>query len=412
MPSSAGRTRLPGAEHDRAALQVLAGEAAVLPRPVDGARRDGHAVRRLRVARSCITTVSAPCGITRAGEDAHRFAGAERRRRTACPRTTRRSRRSVVSRVGIEIGEAHRPAVHRRVVVARHVERRFDVGGQHAIERRADVHALDRGHRRAGTGGSARAPRRPAASPDRSRRRTTARAAFGRFPWRAHSASGEALPLAASSAGGVDVAKGVGLVVERALRRSRSVAYHASILRPPPRGIRARCGSTSRRTSANTGCGWSNVRATARSIGCASNAARKPRDEIGRQERRIARARRDERRRRGGHARRAVPRADRRSRRSRRRRPDSRTPHSVRRSVGVDDERRRPAARAARSRARPAARPSSSTNPLSTLPMRRPWPPASTTPVMSRARDRHGAFAGRVTAVALHGTAAPPVNSR
>ena len=52
-----------------------------------------------------------------------------------------------------------------------------------------------------------------------------------------------------------------------------SVAYQASILRPPPSRKRVRCAFTPRRTSANTGCGWSKVRATARSAPFACSAA-------------------------------------------------------------------------------------------------------------------------------------------
>jgi hypothetical protein len=49
-----------------------------------------------------------------------------------------------VSRVtGGEVVEAQRPAVHGRVVVAGHVDRRDDVFGQHAVQRLAHEDALD-----------------------------------------------------------------------------------------------------------------------------------------------------------------------------------------------------------------------------------------------------------------------------
>jgi hypothetical protein len=47
-----------------------------------------------------------------------------------------------------EIGEANRVAVHRRIVVAGHGDRRDHVGGEHAAKRASNMHALDGAHRR------------------------------------------------------------------------------------------------------------------------------------------------------------------------------------------------------------------------------------------------------------------------
>ena len=90
------------------------------------------------LARSCITTVSAPAGITPPVKMRTHWPGADRRRvRLAGERLAdARERRLAVRR---EVGEAHRLAVHRRVVVAGHVDRRDHVLGEHAAERRADV---------------------------------------------------------------------------------------------------------------------------------------------------------------------------------------------------------------------------------------------------------------------------------
>ena len=94
--------------------------------------------------------------------------------------------------------------------------------------------------------------------------------------------------LASPSSAAVLMLRNAAASSSNATSITRSVAYHASIFRPPPARKASRCGSTSRRTRQNTGCGWSNVRATA---SCASSAAMcriQPGDEIKRQERRIA----------------------------------------------------------------------------------------------------------------------------
>ena len=46
-------------------------------------------------------------------------------------------------RIDQQVAAAQRVAIHRRVVVCRHVDGRNDIAGQHAAERRADRHALD-----------------------------------------------------------------------------------------------------------------------------------------------------------------------------------------------------------------------------------------------------------------------------
>ena len=139
------------------------------------------------LARSCITTVSAPSGITPPVKMRTRFARRERAVERLARRTNRR--RAAASRLAVarQVGEAHGPAVHRGIVVAGHVERRDHVLGEHAAERCAHVHALGRRDGRRGTGGSARAPVAPASSSGRSRRRRRARAASSGRPWRVQS---------------------------------------------------------------------------------------------------------------------------------------------------------------------------------------------------------------------------------
>jgi hypothetical protein len=96
---------------------------------------------------SWITTVSTPSGKHGAGHDPHRLASADfsfegapgkRRADVLQPRFA----------TGGKVGEAQRPAVHRRVVVAGHVDRRNNVRRQHAIQRLAHEDALDAGDRR------------------------------------------------------------------------------------------------------------------------------------------------------------------------------------------------------------------------------------------------------------------------
>ncbi len=133
-----------GAEHRRAALYVLAGEATILACLRNRAGRNAHAVRR----DACALLHHDRVGAWRhhaAGEDAHRFAVTERtgewlsRERFADAPQRRPG--------GIQIGEADGPAVHRGIVVSGHVDRRLDVRREHASERGADMHALDRGDR-------------------------------------------------------------------------------------------------------------------------------------------------------------------------------------------------------------------------------------------------------------------------
>ena len=134
-------------EHDLARLQVLAGEAAVLSGLASPRRRRCARRPRLRSSRSCMTTVSAPCGMTPPVKMRTHSRGPIEPDH-GLPANDSPTRFSTVSRVGAQIGEAHRVAVHGRVVVARHGERRDDVFRQHAAERAAHVDALDRAHRR------------------------------------------------------------------------------------------------------------------------------------------------------------------------------------------------------------------------------------------------------------------------
>ena len=268
----------------------------------------------------------------------------------------------------------------------RHVDRRDDVARQDPAEALAQVATCSRlsiGRDEALDDRLRASP--PAAPSDRSpavRRADVRRAAGpagGRMPMLLQ--RGQFLRR-------VDVAEG-GLVGEVDLD-VRSGAYQRSILRSP-RGeerLQVRAGAT-RRTSAKTGCGWSPVRATARSApsACAAPSSRATRS-CGK-ERRVAGhgddplglGRLQARVKSGKRAGIAVDRV------RHHRMPES--PVVVLVAVGVDQQRRRPAARAVGARARPSARRGSATRPLSMpLPppcMRRARPPARTSPVMPTA---------------------------
>ena len=175
MPISAGLERLAAPEHDAARLQVLAGEAAVLARLGDGARAIVTRPSRSS-ARSCITTVSAPAGMTPPVKMRTAWPGPIAPA-CGCPANDSPTRVKRRSRRRRQVGEAHGPAVHRRVVVPRHVDRRDDVGGEGAPERLRGCAPSRPSSPGRGSRGSARAPGRPASSSGRSRRRRTPRAA-------------------------------------------------------------------------------------------------------------------------------------------------------------------------------------------------------------------------------------------
>ena len=165
----------------RAALQVLAREAPVLARLLTAPAATRHAVRRSRVARSCITTVSAPCGITRAGHDAHGTRPAPTSPSNGLPANdspTRAQRRFAARHRDRRSARPSRPSPSCRGPGTSSGDTMSS--REHATERRADVDALDGGRPARGTGGSPRAPRRPAANRDRSRRRRKAHATSAR----------------------------------------------------------------------------------------------------------------------------------------------------------------------------------------------------------------------------------------
>ena len=226
MPSSAGCTSCPARNTSCPAFRSSPAKRRFCPAFATAPARDAHAAAVF--ARALLHDDGV--GALRhhaAGEDAHALA----RRRRAPPHglpandsPTRVERRLAVRR---EVGEAHRVAVHRRVVVAGHGERRDDVGGEHAAERAARMCtrsvAVDRGEERADQ--LARACR-PASSSDRSRRRRRLRAGSS-VVHRADRVVSirDALRLGVAAAqlvGGVDVAERVGLVVERDLDDARA----------------------------------------------------------------------------------------------------------------------------------------------------------------------------------------------
>ena len=132
-------------EHRLPRAQVLAGEAPILARLAHRARGDSDLV--VGFGRALLHHDGIGAGRhDAAGENAHAFA----RRDRARPRLARERLADPVEHgVGIrlQVGKAQRVAVHRRIVVARHRDRRHHVLRQHAAERAADMNTLDRGHR-------------------------------------------------------------------------------------------------------------------------------------------------------------------------------------------------------------------------------------------------------------------------
>jgi hypothetical protein len=76
-----------------------------------------------------------------AGHDAHALTGVDR---TGERRAREGGAHDLQGHLAVafEVIETHRITVHRGVVAGRHVQRRDDVGSQHAAERRSHVHAL------------------------------------------------------------------------------------------------------------------------------------------------------------------------------------------------------------------------------------------------------------------------------
>ena len=127
-----------------------------------------------------------------------------------------------------EVGRAQGVAVHRRVVLRRHVDRRDDVFGEHAAERRAQRQLLDRREAAAPAAAGSRAPRHrqrlrvvaaDAGADLLQRRRRGRRLAHGRW-----SCCSSSTVLALANAAGV---------VERAPAGCAWSAVQRSILRWP-----------------------------------------------------------------------------------------------------------------------------------------------------------------------------------
>ena len=143
-PEFGGAHALSLVEHDGAGLQILAGLADVLPGLRAGAERD-VAVGRLRtLLHDHRVAIRRDDG---AREDAHGLAGVHGTGvRPAGERGPDDAQRDVGVR--LQVGVAHRVAVHPGVVVRGHIDRRDDVLGEDAAERVADVEALDGRDRR------------------------------------------------------------------------------------------------------------------------------------------------------------------------------------------------------------------------------------------------------------------------
>src|SRR6185295_1910087 len=151
-----------------------------------------------------------------------------------------------------EIVVANGVTVHRRIVVRRDVDRRDDVFREHAPERSAHAKLLDAGHRiDERTDDFVRFC-------DRQRVRVVVADAADRLSERAH------FSFAASSSSVLKLEK-ASASSSKATSTTLSVAYQASILRPPSFRKSARWSSTPRRMSENTGWGCSPVFATASS---------------------------------------------------------------------------------------------------------------------------------------------------
>jgi len=136
---------LTGAKHRRTTLEILARKTPIRPGLHDRAFGDRHAARKLGGALLHHDGVGTGRHHT-ASENAHRFI------RTEGPGEWRARKRLADAlqfrfAFGVQIGETHSPSVHRGVVVAGHVVRRHDVLGEHPIQCKADVNALDGGHR-------------------------------------------------------------------------------------------------------------------------------------------------------------------------------------------------------------------------------------------------------------------------
>ena len=141
MPISAGRSGWPSRNSVSPRLRSSPAKRRFCPALVT-ARAEIVTPPAVSCARSCMTTVSAPRGMT-----------PPVKMRTACPASTAHERlpceritdaRELRVAVAFQVGKAERPAVHRRVVVPRHVDRRHDVSGEDPAERLPDVNAFGR----------------------------------------------------------------------------------------------------------------------------------------------------------------------------------------------------------------------------------------------------------------------------
>src|SRR6202163_4135017 len=247
-----GMDTLAGAEDDLPGLQVLTRKAPVLSRFRHRTGRNANATGVFDGALLHHDGVGAPRHDA-ASEDAHAFARSYRAR----PWLAReRLTDAPEQRISVlpQILEAHGVAVHRRIVVARHRDRRHHVFRQHASERAADMNTLGRGHR------CQNAANQLARLCHRHRIRIVVVGA-GRLAqcpgcaahvWLRYWSD---LMSSCWSSSRVLMFRKASASSSNATSMVLSVAYQASIFRPPPSRNRVRCGNTERRTSANTGWG-------------------------------------------------------------------------------------------------------------------------------------------------------------
>src|SRR5260221_9867511 len=260
---------LPRLEHWHADLQVLARIAhvlrALLPRRHDDAVAfalhhflDHHGVAARRHHGT--------------SHDAHALA----RIHLSCKWSAGQRRANLGERL-VEVRATQRIAVHRRVVVRRHVDARHDVLGQHPAQRFPYWYFFMIADRR-----DARA-HRLARLVDVQRVRGVAVEAAHRLknrdrPHFSHLRKIGSVPISPSS-WSVLMLRKASASSSKATSITLSDAYQASILRPPPARNASRLPITDRRTRANTGCGWSPVLATARSLAPRCSRSRATRSE-------------------------------------------------------------------------------------------------------------------------------------
>jgi len=225
-----------GIQHRNARLEILSRGAHVLFLLLPGGNRDAapfgandfldhHRIGALRHHR--------------AGHDAHALARTD----TALEHPAGKRAADLLEDdlgVRLQVGAAHRVAIHRRIVVRRDIDRGHDALREHAAERGAKRHPL------------AAFDRREAGANRLARLVHVQR--LGVVAVQAADDAGN-LVHASRISSSVLMLRNASASSSKDTSATFSVAYQASILRPPAARNASRCGSTARITSENTGCG-------------------------------------------------------------------------------------------------------------------------------------------------------------